>query len=253
MKHLVTAIIPTYNEQEHIQEAIESVRWADEILVVDSFSTDQTVAIAKLLGAQVWQHEYENSAAQKNRAIPKASHPWVFILDADERVSPQLKNEIQNLIQSDTLSHDAYWIPRQNDFMGKRIRYSGWQNDRVIRLFRRDLCRYQTKRVHAEVVCKGSVGELTNPLLHNTYKGIDHYISKLNRYAAWQAEDWHNKGKKTGLIQWICKPGFRFFKHYFIKKGFLDGIPGFVISVLQAYAVWMRYVKLWLIQNNVNH
>lgn len=253
MLHQVTAIIPTFNEQERIQDAIESVSWANEILVVDSFSTDNTIAIAQSLGAKIWQHEYENSAAQKNRAIPKASYPWVFILDADEVVSPDLKTEIQNILQEKEPSYDAFWIPRQNDFMGKRIRYSGWQNDQVIRLFKRDLCKYETKRVHAEVVCNGKVGKLKNPILHNTYKGIDHYIAKLNRYAAWQAEDWHLRGKKAGLVHWLFKPAFRFFKHYVMKRGFLDGVPGFTIAVLQAYAVWMRYVKLWLIQNKVNH
>jgi glycosyltransferase involved in cell wall biosynthesis len=247
----VTAIIPTFNEAHNIAAAIHSVQWASEIIVIDSFSTDKTVEIAKSLGAKVVQHEYENSAAQKNRAIPMAQNEWVFILDADERVTPTLEQEIKELLKKEPL-HQAYWIFRSNDFMGKRIHFSGWQGDKVIRLFKKDLCVYENKRVHAEVVCQGSVGFLKQKLLHNTYLGIDHYIQKLNRYAQWQAEDCLQKGKRINLFVFIAKPTFRFVKHYFIQQGFRDGIPGFVISVLQSYAVFMRYVKLWLLKKGRN-
>jgi glycosyltransferase involved in cell wall biosynthesis len=246
----VTALIPCFNEEQNLAHALRSVQWADEVLVVDSFSTDKSVQIAQEMGATVLQHAYENSAAQKNRFIPKATHQWVFILDADEVVSTDLATEIQQILALDEEPFQAYWIGRSNDFMGKRIRYSGWQGDKVIRLFKRDLCKYEEKRVHAEIVCNGKVGMLKHKLLHNTYKGIDPYLLKLNRYAKWQAEDLFAKGKKTSAWAIVVKPAFRFFKHFVLQKGFLDGFPGFTIAALQAYGVFLRYAKLWLLHKN---
>ena len=152
----ITAIIPTYNEQHNISAAIDAVAWADEVIVVDSFSTDKTVEIAKQKGARLVQREYENSASQKNWIIPQATHSWIFLLDADERVTDKLKLEINQLLANTDLK-DAYWIRRINYFMGKKVRFSGWQGDKVIRLFKRDKCRYQDKHVHSEIICDGDV------------------------------------------------------------------------------------------------
>ena len=146
----ISAIIPVFNEEDHIIAAIESLVWADEIIVVDSFSTDNTVALAQSKGVKILQRDYEYSASQKNWAIPQASYDWVFILDADERVEDNLKKEIDKIKNSQT-KNDAYWIPRQNHFMGKKIRFSGWQGDKVIRLFNRKKCHYEDKQVHAEI------------------------------------------------------------------------------------------------------
>ncbi|MFT4986644.1 MAG: glycosyltransferase involved in cell wall biosynthesis, partial [Flavobacteriales bacterium] len=141
----VSAIIPTYNEEHNIADAISTVNWCDEIIVVDSFSTDNTVEIANGLGAKVLSHKYEHSAAQKNWVIPQAKNEWIVLLDADERMSPELNEEIKNILSSDQKKSDAYWIFRENHFLGKKIKYSGWQNDKVIRLFKRDNCRYENK------------------------------------------------------------------------------------------------------------
>ncbi|MCE2496983.1 MAG: glycosyltransferase family 2 protein [Flavobacteriales bacterium] len=240
----ITAIIPCFNEEQTLEAAIESVKFADELLVVDSFSTDASLDIARKHGARIIQREYENSASQKNWAIPQASHEWIVLLDADEVVPMALRAEVEATVASDPLEV-AFWIPRRNKFMGRWIRYSGWQGDRVIRLFRKSKCRYENKHVHAEVLADGPVGQLKNSIDHDTYLGLNAYVRKLNRYADWQARDYHPKTGRIGFYHLWCKPAFRFFKHYWLKGGFRDAVPGLAISYLQAYAVRMRYLKMW--------
>lgn len=246
----ITAIIPTFNEEANIGAAIESVLFADEIIVVDSFSTDKTVEIAHRFGVKLLQHEYIYPAAQKNWSIPQATNEWIVLLDADEVITPELREEILAKVKTNP-TEACFWIYRSNDFMGRRIKYSGWQGDKVIRLFKKSLCRYQDVQVHEEIETSGKVGYLKNKIHHNTYKGFDHYVAKLNRYAWWQAKDYN---PKTGVLtpyHFVLKPCFRFFKHYVIERGFLDGVPGFTISLLQGYAVFTRYAKLWLLRNGI--
>ena len=251
-KVALTAIIPTLNEEHNIKEVIESVSFAEEIIIVDSLSTDNTVAIATELGAKVIQHEYENSASQKNWAIPQAKNEWILIVDSDERITGALREEIISVLRNSP-DKNSYWIYRSNFFMGKKIRFSGWQNDRVIRLFKRDICRYEEKQVHAEIIMCGKPGTLKNKILHNTYTSIDEYVNKLNRYAWWQAKDLKNNSfGRIYLFHIIIKPLYRFFYHYILKLGVLDGMPGFTISVLNAYAVGTRYIKLWLLRKNID-
>ncbi len=250
----VSAIIPSFNEERNIAQAIESVLWADEIIVVDSFSTDTTVDIVtRYENVTLIQHEYENSAAQKNWIIPQAKHDWIFLLDADERVTPQLEKEVKSILNKENIKEVGFWIYRSNDFMGKRLNYSGWQGDKVVRLFKKS-CRYENKRVHAEIITdNGTFGALENKLLHNTYHGFDHYIAKLNRYAWWQANDLFKQNKhQITPYHLLVKPIARFLKHFVVQQGFRDGFPGFVISALKAYAVATRYVKLWLLKRDLN-
>ncbi len=244
----ITAIIPCFNEEENIQGAIDSVLWADEIIVVDSFSTDQTKSIA-LSNKQIkWlEHEYKNSASQKNWTIPQAKHEWIFLLDADERCTSELRMEIQEELKRDT-KHSAFWIFRQNYFMGKKLNYI-WGNDRVIRLFKKSACRYQDLHVHAEIETNGSVGQLQHKIDHDSFKNIDHYKEKLERYAQWSAKDYVKKTVKVGFFHMHLKPAFRFLKHYVFELGILDGKEGFIISSLMAGAVRRRYEIIREIQS----
>ena len=240
----ISVIIPTFNEADQIAAALESVDWADERIIVDSFSTDDTLKIAEACQARVFQRAYQGPADQKNWAIPQASHSWVLLLDADERVTPGLKAEIQQLLAGDPQC-DAYWIGRQNFFMGKKVRYSGWQGDAVIRLIRRDRARYNDKQVHEEIDTTGiKVGRLKNKLLHYTYKDLDHYLEKTRRYSYWSAKDHLSSTPRVTAYHLFAKPFFRFMKHFFIQKGFLDGKVGFMISVIMAWGVFLRYVKI---------
>lgn len=252
----VTAIIPTFNEEIHIQAAIESVLWCDEIIVVDSFSTDKTVEIIRSFPqVKLLQRNYDYPAAQKNWTIPQAQHPWIFLLDADERPTPELVQEIKQVLQRGT-RYVGFWIYRRNHFMGKRIDHSGWQSDRVIRLFRRDECRYQNKRVHEEIESKGSIDILHQKLVHYTYKDILSYLQKADRYTTWGALDRYRKfekvGRKIGLSYLVLRPLGRFMRHYFWRLGFLDGTHGFVVSALAAYNVFIRSVKIWRMQQGEN-
>ncbi len=247
----ITAIIPTFNEEKHIAEAIQSVRWADEILVVDSLSTDKTVEIAKSAGAKVISREYGYSASQKNWAIPQASHPWIFLLDADERCTPELESEIKSILKNGT-AHHAFWIHRVNHFMGKRINYSGWQSDKVVRLFKRDTCKYQDLKVHAEIESSGSISKLKNKILHYTYTDLANYLKKADRYTTWGAMDRFEKfqksGRRIGFAYLILRPIGRFFRHYFWRLGFLDGTHGLVVSLLSSYNIFIRALKIWRLQ-----
>lgn len=246
----ITAIIPTFNEEHNLQAAIDSVRFADEIIVVDSFSTDKTVAIAHANNVRLLQRAYENSASQKNWTIPQASHQWIVLLDADERIDADLKTEIQSIVKNGETSTVAYWIKRRNFFMGQEVRYSGWQGDKVIRLFMRDKCTYESKSVHAEVLADGKVGVLKHKLIHNTYKDIFHYLEKWDRYTTWSATDRANRGENPGIYHFLVKPAFRFFQDYLLKGGILDGLIGFLICSLSSMSVFMRSLKVWQFRRN---
>ncbi len=223
---------------------LKGVQWADEIMVVDSFSTDDTVVISRSMGATIIKHAYEGPAKQKNWAIPQAKNEWILLLDADERLTPEVTAEIQSWLAQDTIDMDAFWIGRQNHFLGQKIRYSGWQGDKVVRFFRKS-CRYDDKMVHEEIVTKGiRVSQLKNKMDHFTYKNVDHFLEKMNRYADWSADDHAAKTPKVTLFHLYIKPAFRFFKHYILKKGFLDGKAGFIVSGIMAWGVFLRYVKL---------
>jgi len=239
----VTAIIPTFNEEQNIREAIESVRWADEILIIDSFSTDKTVEIAKEMGARVIQRKFDNFSAQKNFAIDHASHDWIFLLDADERVPDTLKKEIFHTLRH-LDSQVAFWIPRQN-YLGKtKIRFSGWQNDKCIRLFNKNHARYNGRYVHEEIEADGKVGTLRNKLIHYTYRSEEQFDRKIDMYSRLKAKEWKKRGKKYNPVLQFLTSLYRFVKHYILHLGFLDGKAGWKIAVNSMKTVWKRYDNL---------
>jgi glycosyltransferase involved in cell wall biosynthesis len=272
----ITVIFTTYNEAPNIQSALESVAtWASEILVVDSFSTDGTVEIIEKFGSvRLLQRAYFGPADQKNWAIPQAKNEWILLMDADERAAPSMRAEIAEILRDpsklktplrgtkqknyelnfDTKSElstlnstlfDGYWIGFTHFFMGKKVRFSGWQNDKTIRLIRRDKCRYNANRVHEEIVADGlKIGRLTTKFDHYTFRDMEHFVQKQQRYAAWSAIDYDKKTGTVTAFHFVIKPFFRFFKHYFIKLGFLDGKIGFIIAAVAAWSVFLRYVKI---------
>lgn len=240
----ISVIITTHNEADNIRGVLTSVKWATDVIVVDSFSTDDTKSIAEQMGATVLQRKYKGPAEQKNWAIPQAQFNWVLILDADERVSEKLKKEIQQIIDNQP-TKDGYWIKRQNHFMGKQVHYSGWRGDKVIRLIQRDRCRYNDKQVHEEIdETNITVGILNHKLHHFTYKSLEHYLAKIERYAIWSAQDHLHKTPRVTFVHLYIKPFFRFCKHYFWQLGILDGQVGFIISRLMAWSVFLRYLKI---------
>jgi glycosyltransferase involved in cell wall biosynthesis len=243
----ISVIITTFNEEINIAAALNTVvEWVDDIIVVDSYSTDKTVDIINTYPQVRLMHRaYHGPSDQKNWAIPQAKNEWILLMDADERVTPELRAEIEWQLRGGGNGFDAFWIGFSHFFMGKQVRYSGWQNDKTIRLIRRDKCRYNTFRVHEEIVTEGvRVGFLKHKFLHYTYRDIRHFIAKQERYAAWSAEDYDKKTGKITYFHLFLKPIFRFFKHFILKKGFLDGKIGFIISVVAAWSVFLRYVNM---------
>ena len=241
---LLSVIVPTFNEEETLPLCLDSVAFADEILVVDSFSTDRTIEIARARGARVVQREYGYSAQQKNWAIPQAAHEWVLLVDADERVTAELRDEILRTL-SDGPKADGYWIRRANHFLGKRIRFCGWGSDRVIRLFRRDVSRYQDRQVHAEIDLPGPLPVLAHPLEHHTFRSFGQYWRKLDLYSEWGARQMYLEGRRPGAVQLLFRPLGRFIRMYFLRLGFLEGAHGVVLSLLGAFTVYLKYARLW--------
>jgi glycosyltransferase involved in cell wall biosynthesis len=245
-KSNISVIFTTFNEAHNIKAALDTVfEWADDILVVDSFSTDETINIIKSYPTiRLFQRKYEGPSDQKNWAIPQAKHAWVLLMDADERTTPDMRHEMDTILRQ-SKAFDGYWVGFTHYFMGKQVRYSGWQNDKTIRLIQRDKCRYNDNRVHEEINMDGiSVGYIKNKFQHYTFKDIQHFVAKQERYARWSAEDHDVKTGRITYFHLFFKPIFRFFKHYVLKKGFLDGKVGFVISAVASWSVFLRYVYL---------
>ncbi len=241
----MSVVITTFNEQEHIVALLANVAWADEIIVVDSFSSDNTLTLLQANPkVRLFQRSYEGPAEQKNWAIEQATHPWILLMDADERISPELMTEIDNWRQQEPWAQ-AYTIRFRTHFMGHAVRYSGWQNDKAVRLIRKDCCRYNQNQVHEDIDTKGlTVASMKHHFDHFTYKNLDHFLAKMQRYAQWGASDAFSKTKKVTYFHLFLKPIVRFFKHFVLKRGFLDGKVGFVISVFMAWGVFLRYVYL---------
>jgi glycosyltransferase involved in cell wall biosynthesis len=240
----LSVIITTFNEEVNIADCIESVSWADEILVVDSFSTDRTVEIAQRYPVQLLQREYFGSAAQKNWALDRVSHPWVLIVDADERVPPELAGEILRTLATDP-QVNAFSIRRENIFIDRVMRHSGWSTDKVIRLFRTDKGRYPNRRVHADLAIEGAPQLLDNPFLHYTFRSFDQYFDKFLNYAEWGAAQAFREGRSVGVLEIAGRPLWRFVRTYVVQLGFLDGLHGLVLCTLQSFGVFLKYARLW--------
>ncbi|WP_397363333.1 glycosyltransferase family 2 protein [Olleya sp. R77988] len=244
MKSL-TVIIPTYNEQDYLENALRSIRFADQIIVVDSMSTDKTVQIAERYNCQVLSRKFDNFSNQKNHALQYATGEWILFIDADERVPNALKQEI--IAAMDRNKHAGYKLNFPHFYMN-RFLYN--HSDNVTRLVKRDNCKFEGL-VHEKLIVDGTIGQLKNPVLHFTYKGLLHYISKKDSYAWFQAEQLLKKGKKATYFHLAFKPFYRFFSSYILRRGFMDGIPGLAVASINAYGVFSRYVKLMLLQKGI--
>jgi glycosyltransferase involved in cell wall biosynthesis len=241
----LTAIVPTYNEEENISDCLDSLAFADEILVVDSFSTDRTVELANAKPkVRVMQHEYSGNGPQCNWAMDQAARPWILIIDADERVPPELAAEIGRLLQGGP-SADQYLLRRRNFFLGREIRGSGWGRDRLARLLRKGSARYPEQRVHADIAVAASTPTLAAPLVHFTCRSFDAYLEKVHRYAEWGAADLRQRGRRAGWTAVALRPAWRFFRSFVLEAGFRDGTAGLVVCGLQAYGVFLKWARLW--------
>lgn len=240
----ISAIIIVYNEEKNIQRCLESLNWADEIVVVDSFSQDRTKEIASSFTTKIFDLEWQGFGKQKEFARTKASYKWVLSIDADEVVSEKLRDEIKNILSKDDAS-DGYYIPRLSNFLGRWIRHSGWYPDRVLRLFKKDKARFDESPVHEKLILDGKAGFLKDDILHYTDPDISHYLSKMDRYTTLSAEKLAAEGKSVTLFDLLFRPMAIFVKMYLFKAGFLDGWQGFVLACFSSFHVFTKYAKLW--------
>lgn len=240
----VSIIVITRNEERNIRECLSTVHWADEIIVVDSGSTDHTVAAAREFSDKVFVRPWEGFGASKNFALSQARNDWVFWLDADERITPELAEEIQLSISGHS-RHAGFSVPRKAFFLGTWIKHCGWYPARVIRLFRRGKGTFSNDRVHEKLIVDGPVGELKSDLLHYTDPSLEHYFTKFNRYTSLAAEDLAGTGRQTTVGRMLLNPLWTFVRMYFLRLGFLDGMPGLILCMLSAGYVFTKYAKLW--------
>ncbi len=247
MKQPLTVIVPCKNERNNIAQCIESfLSIADEILIADSGSTDDTLDLAsRYEKVRIIQREYITSGDFKNWAIPQASHEWVLIVDADERVTPQLADEIV-LELSRGPAFDGYWIYRDNHFMGHPLRFGDARTDSVLRLFKRERGRYVGPSDHGEIaISTRRVGTLRNRFIHYSVWSYDHLLFKFDRYTSLQAQQWYEAGKRTSYFKLLVRPAFRFFREYILQGGILDGKAGLQQAWLCAFYSFLKQARLW--------
>jgi glycosyltransferase involved in cell wall biosynthesis len=241
----LTVVIPTLNEADQIAECIGGVAWADEIIVADAGSADATVAVARGLGARVLERTGPTIAAQRNAAIAAARNQWVLALDADERTSQQLQQEIASVLRMP--AHPVYRIRRRNFYLGKELTRGHWGKDWVTRLFTRER-RYIERRVHERLEPVPDPGLLQGYIDHTPYRDLSHQIDKMNRYARWGAEDLYQAGQRARVWDLTGRPLGRFLRSYFLQGSCWDGRFGVVASVLGAYTAFLKYAHLWALE-----
>ena len=240
----VSVTIITFNEAEHIGPAIDSVAWADEVIVVDSGSTDGTVAIAERKNARVSTRSWNGYVDQKNHAAALAANDWIFSLDADERVPPALASEIQALLQSEP-PRRGYRVPRVTFHLGRWIRTTDFYPDYQTRLYDRRAARWQGNYVHESVRVDGGPGYLRNDLEHYSFRDLSDQVARLNHYSALAARQMHEAGRRANAFDLLLHPPAAFLRNYVLRRGALDGGAGLVISLVNAYGVFLKFAKLW--------
>jgi glycosyltransferase involved in cell wall biosynthesis len=245
----LSVTIITKNEASDIAAALESVAWADERIVVDSGSTDGTVARATPLADRVVVREWTGYVAQKNHAASLASHHWILSLDADERVTPALASEIQQVLREEPPDR-GFQIPRVTWHLGRWIRTTDWYPDHQLRLYDRRAAQWVGRHVHEGVHVAGRVGQLRGELQHYAYRDIAEHMETIERYSTLAARQMHEAGLRMTAAQIAVHPGLAFFRNYVLKGGFKDGMPGLIISRMNAYYVFLKFAKLWELSQN---
>ena len=245
MREKISACVTAGNEEQKIRRCLESLKWCDEIIVVDSFSTDRTVEISREFTDRVYQHEWLGYIGQKNLIRDMATHPWVLFLDADEEVSPALRDEILAEFERGTDPYSGYRFPRTVFYLGKWIIHGEWYPDLKLRLFRKNQGRSSGQEPHDHVLVDGPVKTLNACLYHYTYDDIRDHLETVNRFSTITAQEKRRHGNRFRMADILFRPPCRFLKAYILKRGFMDGMQGLIIAAISAYGVFMKYAKLW--------
>jgi len=243
MSEPISVVIITKNEEPVIERCLQSVQWADEIVVVDNGSTDQTPQICRQYGCKVVESEWLGFGLTKQLAVNSATHNWIFSIDSDEVMSEELKDRILKILTEP--DQKGYRIKRISYYLGKRIKHCGWDRDYQLRLFNRNFGNFNDRIVHESVHIASDVGKIEEPLFHYTYPTIRSHIAKMNRYSELGAEQLFRKGKSASLGGAVIRGAVKFLKMYLLQRGFLDGRIGFLLSWNSALGVYLKYVKLW--------
>ncbi len=251
----VSAIILTKNEEKNIEECLKTLKWADEVIVIDDESTDKTVEIAKKNGAKVLEHSLNNDfSAQRNFGLEQTSGEWIFFIDADERVSPQLRAEITKTTQNNARAPfggggngvNGYFVKRKDFIFGKKLGFGETSRVKLLRLAKKGIGEWK-KPVHEVWEIRGVIGMLASPLLHFPHQTVSEFLEKINLYSTLRARELYNKGKKTNLLEILSYPIAKFLKNYFCLLGLLDGMPGFIIAILMSFHSFLVRSKLYLL------
>jgi len=241
----ISAAIITFNEEKNIKSCLESIQWLDEIIVVDSFSTDRTVEICRQYTDRVLQRRWPGHVRQKQFALEQATGDWILCLDADEQLSPEAAQEIREKILQGAPAADGYIFPRQSYYLGRWICHGGWYPDSKLRLVRRGRARWGGDDPHDKLIVTGKTENITGRILHYVYRDISHQLKTVDSFSTISARQWYDKGAGFNLFMMLVRPPIRFLEMYVWKKGLLDGMPGFIIAVVSSYYVFLKYAKLW--------
>jgi glycosyltransferase involved in cell wall biosynthesis len=246
----LSAVIITRNEEANIERCLKSLQFCDQIILVDSGSTDKTVEIAKIYTGEVYVRPWAGFAKQKNEAALLAKNKWILSVDADEVVPPSLQAEIKGLFESGKYAlYGAFSMPRKTVHFGRWIRYGGWYPNRLVRLFNRETGNWEGAELHESWVSSGAIGLLREPLEHYSFSSLEDQVARNNRYSSLGALKLQREGKRFKWLRLLTKPTSKFLETYFLKRGFLDGYPGLIISISAAYSVFLKWAKLWELQN----
>jgi len=242
----ISIAIVCFNEEDNIERCLKSVSWADEIVIVDSFSTDKTVDICKKYTDRVVQREWPGFRDQKLYAISLATHEWILSIDSDEEVSDELASEIQERLAKDLNAYDGYIMKRHTFFLGRWINHSGWYPDRKLRLFKKQCFTISDGNLHEKFIVKGKTFKLNGELYHYTYKNISHQLKTIDGFTNIQTDEMiKNNETSFVVLKMLIKPPVNFFENYIYKLGILDGLAGLIICMLSAYSTFVKFAKLW--------
>lgn len=245
MKPSLSIIMITKNSADTVEKCLQSIQWADEIIILDSGSTDKTIELCEKVTSAVYKTDWPGFGIQKNRALAKATGDWVLSIDSDEWISDELHKEIIQTLQHP--SHSVYQIPRRNQYCGQWMRHGDVGKDAVIRLFKRGTAHFNDNIVHESIETKETIGKLRSPLMHRAYQSIEELLSRMNKYSSLSAEIRFKKGKKTNLLRAILAARWTFIRAYFFRLGFLDGKMGYIVATAAAQSSYYRHVKLMLL------
>ena len=240
----LSVVVITLNEASNIDDALASVAWADEIVVVDCGSTDETLTLARQHTDHVSHRDWSGYGAQKNHATGLATNDWILSLDADERVSPELASEITTLLEQGP-AHRGYRLPRTTQYLGRWMRTTDWYPDRQLRLYDRRVARWTSDPVHESVRVDASVGRLHHELRHHSYRDLSDHLARIDRYTTLLAAGLLDAGRRAGPLDLAIHPTAAFLRNYLVRRGFVQGVPGLVVSLMNAYYVFLKHAKLW--------